>query len=215
MHNDDNTLKAYEQQLFQRFCQKERQADAEMQRTFGQRLWRYIRRSLIFNDIEAAENCVQDTWLILIDEYCGKALPDSGLWSVLHTVALRQARDTVRQQNSQKRKPSGGFVSFAADPDETHDNAIWSAHPDVDLLYQQSTPEAEYLGAEEDLKKQERLTLFKQAVAQLSEKQQLALHLKYTKELSVKEIAALTGEKYETVRNHLRLAKEHLKARLG
>jgi len=134
-------------------------------------------------------------------------LPDSGLWSVLHTLALRQARDTVRHQNSHKRKPASGFVSVQADTDENH--------PDVALFYQHSTPEAEYLLAEENLKQQERLILFKKAVAQLSEKQQLALHLKYTQGLAIKEIAALMGEKYETVRNHLRLAKEHLKARLG
>lgn len=212
MHNDDKTSLEYEQQLFRRFCLKELKAGLEMENIYGQRLWRYIRRSLVFNDHEGAEDCVQNTWEKLVKDYCGKVLPGSGLWSVLYTVALRQACDAYRKATSKKRSPPKGLLSLH--DEEGRETADWLDNADAEMLYQQCNPEEKLLSVEEKLKREERSRRFKQAVAQLSEKQQIALHLKFTQGLSVREIAELMGEKFETVRNHLRLAKEHLKKRL-
>ena len=53
------------------------------------------------------------------------------------------------------------------------------------------------------------------AVAELSEKQRIAIHLYYFEELSIKQIALIMGENSSTVRSHLRRARTALKTLIG
>jgi len=53
------------------------------------------------------------------------------------------------------------------------------------------------------------------AVAALSEKQRIAIHLYYFEELSIKQIALIMGENSSTVRSNLRRARTALKTLIG
>ena len=53
------------------------------------------------------------------------------------------------------------------------------------------------------------------AVASLSEKQRIAVHLYYFEEYTIKQIALIMGENSSTVRSHLRRARTALKTLIG
>jgi len=201
MHNDITSM-AYDQQLFERFCKKDPRAGIEMINAYGKRLLHYIRRSCIYNDVESAEDCVQNTWLKLLKS-CGKALPDAGLWAMLCTMAKSQALDDHRKQERKKRAPEQAVLSLTQADDS-----------ELVLRDHNPNPEEWLMLLEEALVNKTKLAIFKQAFAALPDKQQQALNLQLTEGLSIKAIAARMQEKHETVRSHLRYAKEKLKRAL-
>ena len=199
MHNDITSM-AYDQQLFERFCKKDPRAGIEMINVYGQRLLQYIRRSCVYNDFEGAEDCLQSTWIKLL-KHCGKALPDAGLWAVLSTMAKTQALDDHRKFERKKRMPAQGLLSLTQD--DERELAVADEHsPSLD----------EWLIQLEDSEAKQ--AMFKQAFAALPDKQQQALHLQIIEGLSINAIAERMQEKHETVRSHLRYAKEKLKRAL-
>lgn len=199
MHNDITSM-AYDQQLFERFCKKDPRAGIEMINVYGKRLLQYIRRSCVYNDLEGAEDCLQSTWIKLL-KHCGKALPEAGLWAVMCTMAKTQALDDHRKFERKKRMPAQGLLSLTQD--DERELAVADEHsPSLD----------EWLIQLED--NEAKQAMFKQAFAALPDKQQQALHLQIIEGLSINAIAERMQEKHETVRSHLRYAKEKLKRAL-
>lgn len=201
MHNDITSM-AYDQQLFERFCKKDPRAGIEMINVYGKRLLQYIRRSCVYNDLEGAEDCLQSTWIKLL-KHCGKALPEAGLWAVMCTMAKTQALDDHRKYERKKRMPAQTLLSL------TQDDAS-----ELALADDSPNPEEWLMLLEAALVDEAKLVTFKQAFAALPDKQQQALHLQITESLSIKAIAERMQEKHETVRSHLRYAKEKLKRAL-
>lgn len=204
MHNDTASME-YDRQLFERFCGRDVRAGIEMENAYGKRLFHYIRRSCIYNDIESAQDCLQSTWLKLI-RYCGKPLPDSGLWAMLCTMAKSQALDDHRKLVRQKRDP--GTLMLRLDQ---YDEGSRPQEPVDDG----PNPEEWLLLLEEALADEAQRAVFKRAFAALPEKQRQALELQIGQGLSIKAIAERMQEKHETVRSHLRYAKDKLKRDLS
>lgn len=194
---------SYYRQLYERFCQGEQQAGIELVNVFGNRLLQYIRRTSIYSDFEAAEDCVQNTWIKLV-QHCGKSLRSgTSFWGFVSTIARNQAIDDYRAATRQKRSPveqveyqedyhqdEGGGMNDQADPARV-----------LELL-------------EASQGESQRLNTFKYALASLPQQQNLALSLQLAG-YSIKEIADHLNEKDETVKSRLRYAKNKLKQLLS
>jgi RNA polymerase sigma-70 factor (ECF subfamily) len=177
--------------LYAQFCQGDPRASIELTNLLSDRLFWYIRRSGYCNSVELAKDCVQDTWLKLV-EYCGKPLEKGTLWGFMCVIAQNSAIDTYRVKNRQKRKDGeerldddSGKLMENILADEKADPAVWLE--------------------DEDVKHH-----FKRAIAQLPDRQRLALTLQL-EGYSLKVIALRMEEGEETVKSHLRYAKDKLK----
>lgn len=192
----DAVADAQYRQLYERFCQGDHRASIELVNLFGDRLLRYVRRSCIYDSYEAAEDCVQNTWAKLV-QYCGKPVQDSSFWGFVCAIAKHQAIDDYRANTRQKRNPGEGMDYL-----EDDDQPVLADH-DAD-------PAKQFEAQEDERESQGRLQSFKQAVAGLPERQRLALTLQLAG-YSLKSIAQHMQEKDETVKSHLRYAKNKLK----
>lgn len=200
MH-EENFSDDYYRQLYERFCQGERQAGIELANLIGNRLLNYVRRSCIYSDIDAAEDCVQNSWIKLV-QYCGKPLQTGTFWGFVCTIARHQAIDDYRTRTRQKRS-SGEQIEYLEEYHQPSENVSHEADPMRVLELLESTR------AEE-----QRLDAFKRAMASLPEKQHLALNM-HLAGYSLKEAASHMHEKEETVKSHLRYAKNKLKRMLS
>lgn len=193
----DNVSDAYCRQLYEQFCRGERRAGIELVNLFGNRLLQYVRRSCIYSDQDAAEDCVQNTWMKLV-QYCGKPLQAGTFWGFVCAIARHQAIDDYRSSTRQKRNP-GEQVEYAEEYHQPDELADGEADPARVLELLESTRSEE-----------QRLGAFKQAMTTLPDKQRLALSLQLAG-YSLKDIASHMQEKEETVKSHLRYAKNKLK----
>lgn len=187
----DTVSDAYSRQLYEKFCRGNQRAGIELYNLYSSRLFQYIRRTCIYNDFDEAEECSQNTWVELF-EYCGKALQAGGLWSLMCTIAKSRAIDDYRKRTRQKRS--------AAETVEYLDEYY---HAEIAEEHNGSNPERT-LEAEQEKR------AFKQAMALLPDKQRLALTLQLAG-YALKEIARQMGEGDETVKSHIRYAKDRLK----
>lgn len=192
----DAVADAHCRQLYEQFCKGDHRASIELVNLFSDRLLRYIRRSCIYDSYEAAEDCVQNTWAKLI-QYCGKPVQESSFWGFMCAIAKHQAIDDYRANTRQKRNPGEGMEHL--DNDDSPELADHDADPAWQCMAQ-----------EEEHESQQRLQSFKQAMANLPERQRLALTLQLAG-YSLKTIAQHMQEKDETVKSHLRYAKNKLK----
>lgn len=183
--------------LYEQFCRGERRASIELVNLFGNRLLQYVRRTCIYDNYAAAEDCVQNTWMKLL-QHCGKPLKEASFWGFLCAIARNQAIDDYRAQTRQKRNPEGPMESL-----EEYHQTEWSHEHSSNPQQWMETLEEEQLQAN-------RQQAFVKAMAELPAKQRLALNL-WMADYSLKSIAAQMGEKEETVKSHIRYAKDKLK----
>ncbi len=183
--------------LYEQFCRGERRASIELVNLFGNRLLQYVRRTCIYDNYEAAEDCVQNAWIKLLQN-CGKPLKEASFWGFLCAIARNQAIDDYRAQTRQKRNPEGSLESL-----EDYHHSEYSDEYSDDPTQWMEAMETEQL----QIKRQQ---AFQQAMGELPAKQRLALSL-WLADYSLKAIAVQMGEKEETVKSHIRYAKDKLK----
>lgn len=182
--------------LYQRFCQGDRRASIELVNLFGNRLLQYVSRTCIYDDPEAAADCVQNTWIKLLQN-CGKPLKEGSFWGLLCAIARHQAIDDYRAKSCQKRQPVEAMESL-----EDYHQSTW---------LDESVNPAQWIEDMEDQRHNEQKQRdFQKAMASLPLKQRQALTL-WLADYSLKTIAVQMGEKEETVKSHLRYAKDKLK----
>ena len=199
MYND-SVSDAHYWQLYEQFCQGNQQASIELVNLLGNRLLQYIRRSCIYDSREAAEDCVQSTWIKLV-EYCGKPLRQAPFWGFTCAIARNQSIDDYRKNTRQKRNGGETMESL----EEYHQAEMADADADPAQLFELR---------ETEQKAQAQLQAYKTALAALPDKQRLALTLQMAG-YSLKEIAQQMDEKDETIKSHLRYAKDKLKKMLN
>lgn len=204
MDDDDRLPDSYYRDLYQQFCNGKRDAQHELYNLCAGRLLRYVRRSCVFQDFDAAEDCVQNTWQRLFELCATNPLKATGnFWGWVCAIALSQAVDKHRSDTRQKRRPEAGFVSLN-DEDNPLDVADTAADPA--RLYEQS---------EEHQQAMEQQRLFQEAVAALPEKQRVAFNLWALGRYSLDDMATMLHENPETVKTRIRFAKNKLKQALA
>ena len=149
------------------------------------KLYRYLQRQL--RDNAVADELFQDVWQRVIAARSGWK-PDAGFATWLYTIAHHRLGDHWR---SLKHRPSA-----PADADERMARV---ADPD--------TPERV-------LSEFERRRQLQLALDDLPEEQREVLLLRLEQELTLEEIAEVTGVGRETVKSRLRYAMDKLRARL-
>ena len=149
------------------------------------RLYRYLLRQLRDNTL--ADEVFQDVWQRVISARAGWK-PDAGFATWLYTIAHHRLGDHWR---SLKHRPAA-----PADADE---RTARVADPD--------TPERV-------LSEFERRRQLQLALDDLPEEQREVLLLRLEQELTLEEIAEVTGVGRETVKSRLRYAMDKLRARL-
>ena len=197
MEDEDRLPDAHYRNLYQQFCDGKRAAQHELFNLCAGRLLRYVRRTCIFQDFDAAEDCVQNTWQRLF-ELCGTNPLKTGgsFWGWVCSIALSQAVDKYRSETRQKRRPDAGFVSLN---DENNPFEVADNRDDPAYIHEQ----------------QEEQQLFQAAVAALPEKQRVAFQLWALQQYALDEIASMLEENPETVKTRIRFAKTRLKQALA
>ncbi len=150
------------------------------------RLYRFLLGQL--RNQALADECFQDVWQRVISARAGWQ-PEAAFTTWLFRIAHNRLADHWR---SLKHRPAA-----PADGDE---RAARVADPD--------TPERNL----SDFEQRRRLQC---AMQELPEDQRLVLQLRLEQELSLEEIAEITGVGRETVKSRLRYAMDKLRARLG
>lgn len=149
------------------------------------KLYRYLLRQL--RDNAAADELFQDVWQRVIGARAGWK-PDAGFATWLYTIAHHRLGDHWR---SLKHRPAA--------PGDADERLARVADPD--------TPERV-------LSEFERRRQLQLALDDLPEEQREVLLLRLEQELTLEEIAAVTGVGRETVKSRLRYAMDKLRARL-
>lgn len=149
------------------------------------RLYRYLLRQL--RDDTLADEVFQDVWQRVVSARTGWT-PDAGFATWLYTIAHHRLGDHWR---SLKHRPAA-----PADADE---RTARVADPD--------TPERVW----SEFERRRQLQL---ALDDLPEEQREVLLLRLEQELTLEEIAKVTGVGRETVKSRLRYAMDKLRARL-
>lgn len=159
---------------------------AELFRRHNAGLYNYI-AWLCQGDTSEAEDIAQKTWIQLMTR-CGNYLPTAAFRTFLFQIARNAWMDQVRSAHARLR-------------DSVDD--IDAEVPEDDL-----TPEAE-------LQLRQHLASIHHALMQLPVAQREVVVLRFFSEMSVEDIAAMLGEKFETVKSRLRYAFARLRTTLA
>lgn len=159
---------------------------AELFRRHNGGLFNYV-AWLCRGDIGEAEDIAQKTWIQLMTR-CGDYTPSAAFRTFLFQIARNAWLDHVRSAHARLRESI-----------DDHEAEM----PSEDL-----TPEAE-------AQLRQHLDTVRQALLQLPVAQREVVVLRYFSEMSVEEIAALLGEKFETVKSRLRYAFARLRSVLA
>jgi len=138
-------------------------------------------------DTGEAEDIAQKTWIQLMTR-CGDYTPTAAFRTFLFQIARNAWLDQVRSAHARLRESI-----------DEHEPAM----PVDDL-----TPETE-------AQLREHLASVRQALLQLPVAQREVVVLRFFSEMSVEEIAAMLGEKFETVKSRLRYAFARLRTMLA
>lgn len=159
---------------------------AELFRRHNGGLFNYV-AWLCRGDTGEAEDIAQKTWIQLMTR-CGDYTPTAAFRTFLFQIARNAWLDHVRSAHARLRESL-----------DEHESEM----PADDL-----TPEAE-------AQLRQHLATVHQALLQLPVAQREVVVLRYFSEMSVEDIAAMLGEKFETVKSRLRYAFARLRAVLA
>lgn len=159
---------------------------AELFRRHNAGLYNYI-AWLCRGDTGEAEDIAQRTWIQLMTR-CGDYTPTAAFRTFLFQIARNAWMDLVRSAHVRLREP-------------LDDHELET--PEDDL-----TPETE-------AQLRQHLASIHQALLQLPATQREVVVLRYFSDMSVEEIAAMLGEKFETIKSRLRYAFARLRTVLG
>jgi RNA polymerase sigma-70 factor (ECF subfamily) len=154
------------------------------------KVWRFIRRQI--GDQAVADELLQEVWFAVARE-AGRWRPTARFTTWLYTLARNRVIDHLR---------------------------VRRVHASLDAAHADGEPWVESLAAENaepfpQLLSDESLQRLLRAVERLPEEQREAFLLQMEGELSVDEIAALTGVGFETVKSRLRYARAWLRNELA
>jgi RNA polymerase sigma-70 factor (ECF subfamily) len=157
------------------------------------RMWRYLNRNI--RDPETARELMQDVWFA-VARSAARYQPTARFTTWLYTLAHHRMVDAFRARRAQvslDQSPDGDegpglLEQLAADPATEPAVRAESADDGARLL---------------------------RAVACLPEEQRTAFLLKAEAELSVEEIATITGTTFETAKSRLRYARTKLRELLA
>jgi RNA polymerase sigma factor (sigma-70 family) len=174
-------------QLYKAFCKGNQRASRELESKLGKRLYNYIRRIRIYTCEEDIWDCMQHTWLKLVKN-CSNSFDKVNFWSIASTIAKCKAFDDWDRKKTVKRNL--GNPVLPDDQDNEWENIVDPCA---------KTPEELAM-----------IEQFIESLELLPEKQRKALILQL-EGYSIAEIASLMDEKQETVKSHIRYAKDKLK----
>lgn len=137
-----------------------------------------------------AEDVSQDTFMRAYENMIKHPKEELKIKAWLMTICVNLCR------NLAKKKKSFSFSDF-----ETEDD---------DRLFVDSVEDKKAIGPVEKAKKKEKTKLVQTAIAQLKPKYQVVLQLRYVEDLSYSEIAETLDIPINTVKIHLKRAKEQL-----
>jgi RNA polymerase sigma-70 factor (ECF subfamily) len=151
------------------------------------RTWHFIHRHV--GNREIAEELMQEVWLQVARD-AALYEPTARFKTWLLTIARNRSIDSIRARREHLSLESVGY----------------DAEPVLEQLTANpgDGPLAAAITAEES-------ALLSQALGQLPQQQREALLLQMEGELSVEEIAAISGEKFETIKSRLRYARAALR----
>lgn len=159
---------------------------AELFRRHNPGLYNYV-AWLCRGDTGEAEDIAQRTWIQLMTR-CGDYLPTAAFRTFLFQIARNAWMDQVRSAHARLRESL-----------DDHEAAM----PADDL-----TPEAE-------AQLRQNMAAVHDALLQLPVTQREVVVLRYFSDMSVEDIAAMLGEKFETVKSRLRYAFTRLRVVLA
>lgn len=151
-------------------------------------LYRFVARGL--SPRALADECFQEIWIRVIgarERYRPDAKFSTWLYQIAHNLIVDQYR---------RARPE-------VQVDEGEDGAL------------REFPDDEQHQPERELSQFEQQRLLQQALRELPDDQRIALQLRLEQELSLEEIARITGTGRETVKSRLRYALDKLKSRLN
>lgn len=177
------------------FARGDAAAFEELYRRHESPVFRYLCRNV--RDPEAANDLMQDVWFA-VARSAARYQPTARFTTWLYTLAHNRMVDSIRT-----RREHRSLDATAADGDGDGSSLAERLPADP-----RTEPAAE-VQADEDGARVLR------AVEQLPAEQRAAFLLKVDADLSVEEIAAITGTSFETAKSRLRYARSKLRALLA
>jgi RNA polymerase sigma-70 factor (ECF subfamily) len=181
-----------DESLIARYAGGDTAAFEELYRRHEMRTWRYLHRSL--RDKTLAEDVLQEVWFAVARD-AARYRPTARFTTWLFTIAHNRLIDAVR------RRP-GKHLSL--------DSLEENAEPVVQSLV--ADPGAGPLAA---VIARDEAAVLAQALAQLPHEQRVTLLLQMEGDLSVEEIARVTGSTFEATKSRLRYARTKLRELLA
>ena len=172
------------------FARGDAAAFEELYRRHESRVFRYLRRNV--RDAEAANDLMQDVWFA-VARSAARYQPTARFTTWLYTLAHNRMVDSIRTRRDHQ--------SLDATRADGTDGGSLAERLPADPRCEPATE----VQARDDHARVLR------AVGQLPEEQRAAFLLKAEGELSVEEIAAITGTSFETAKSRLRYARSRLR----
>jgi RNA polymerase sigma factor (sigma-70 family) len=180
-----------DEELMRRFAMGEAAAFEALYERHERRIWRYLTRHL--GEPEVAEELMQEVWFTVARQ-AAVYRPTARFTTWLYTLAHRRMVDALRL-----RRPG---VSLAELDESEHDREPALATDES------AGPEAQVAAAADAAR-------VDAALARLPAEQRAALLLHVDGGLGVAEVAAVTGEGFETIKSRLRYARAKLRELLA
>jgi RNA polymerase sigma factor (sigma-70 family) len=184
---------ASDEALMRSFAGGDGAAFEALYRRHEARVFRYLCRNV--RDPEVANDLMQDVWFA-VARGAARYQPTARFTTWLYTLAHHRMVDSFRTRREHQ--------SLDAAPDGMDGGSLAERLPADARSEPAAAAEAHEDGAR-----------VLRAVAQLPAEQRAAFLLKADAELSVEEIAAITGTSFETAKSRLRYARSKLRALLG
>jgi RNA polymerase sigma factor (sigma-70 family) len=177
--------------LMCRYARGDAAAFGLLYRRHEMRVWRYLYRNLGNRDI--ADELMQEVWFAVARE-AGRYQPSARFSTWLFTVARNRMIDVLRAQRPQVSLDSLGY----------------EAEPVLQQLITEPS-----LGPLAAAVVRDQASAISAAMEQLPREQRDAFLLQLEGDLSVEEVAAVTGSSFETTKSRLRYARTKLRELLS
>lgn len=186
---------ASDEALMLSFARGDAAAFEALYRRHESRVFRYLRRNV--RDPEAANDLMQDVWFA-VARSAARYQPTARFTTWLYTLAHHRMVDSFRTRREHQ----------SLDAKTEGDDGDGGSLAESLAADARSEPAAEAEARDDGAR-------VLRAVEQLPAEQRAAFLLKADAELSVEEIAAITGTSFETAKSRLRYARSKLRELLG
>ena len=180
-----------DEELMRRFATGEAAAFEALYLRHERRIWRYLKRNV--DDPAVAEELMQDVWFAVARQ-APSYRPTARFTTWLYTLAHNRSIDAIRARRPQVNIDDLGGEDDMTAPALTADR---NAEPE------------EVLAAYDEVR------CLATAIERLPTEQRVAFLLHVDGELSVEEVAAVTGASFQTTKSRLRYARTKLRELLS